>query len=208
VEFTGATNSSLAVRDTFHVEFIDCMFTQNSGENGSALTIESSEVFITNTSFTGNTAAAFGGAIYMASGDLSVYNSSFVDNHAGDAGGAIYHVEHQLPVVVEAYLEGNSAIYGDDFATPICTADYVTLPATQQSSGQPIRTEDNQLIQVQVLDCYNQRVATAAAASIVFAFTNATSGARQPSTGESYYSLSSGVVTAANLTVRRTRTQK
>ena len=110
-------------------DIADTVFTQNavtaSGSYGGAITVRSSELSISGSSFEGNTAEKNGGAMYIAyvgtstvDSDVKLEDTQFVGNTAGSYGGAIYsttHLDDSKAIVLNARsctFNGNESLKG------------------------------------------------------------------------------------------------
>ncbi len=111
------------------VDITATAFTANeavaSGSYGGAITVRSSTLTLTDSSFDGNKAAKNGGALYIAyvessssDADVTITNSDFTNNTADSYGGAIYsttHVDNSKAIVLDvrdSAFEANAALKG------------------------------------------------------------------------------------------------
>jgi predicted outer membrane repeat protein len=99
---------SLTAGVTFTVDGID--FNDANSGSGGAIFNNGGTVVITNSTFTNNIVAVFGGAIYN-NGNLTITNSSFGSNNAGD-GGAIYSMGGSVSITNTNFSTNTSANVG------------------------------------------------------------------------------------------------
>jgi parallel beta-helix repeat protein/predicted outer membrane repeat protein len=89
----------------------NCNFTQNTANEGGAISNGYSTLTVTNSSFTQNTAKYDGGAISNVDGILTVTESTFTNNSA-NYGGAIHNYVSFDANIHSSRFQGNSANYG------------------------------------------------------------------------------------------------
>ncbi len=90
----------------------DCVFSGNAAQNGGAIASDGTQLTVTGSTFTQNSAANHGGAIYISAGTLTATNNTFYGNSAtsGGQGGAIGAAATVNATNNTFY--GNSANYG------------------------------------------------------------------------------------------------
>jgi hypothetical protein len=98
------------------VHLTNCQFLKNqalstqSGDGGGVSVDGSTEISLTNCTFSGNTAARGGGGVYMgdSAGSVTLTNSSFSLNSAGAVGGGGLHIGGGSVTVTNSILWGNA----------------------------------------------------------------------------------------------------
>ena len=124
INFT-TTNSSQTfnIRESVISSIEDSHFTNNLKGDilaGGVLNLFNSEVAITNSTFTNNTAVRGGAISFKCSSimrcKLNINNTQFNNNVASKEGGAIYY-DYMFPSTFNVTFLNNSAPYGPDFAS-------------------------------------------------------------------------------------------
>ena len=112
----GSRGTALMLNKVYsaNIEASSFVFNSNDGRsntdvNGGALSATSSNVFISNTTFTNNT-SLFGGVLSASYSDIEVTNCTFTYNRAS-AGGVIYTIESSI-VIKNSYFFRNEAKEG------------------------------------------------------------------------------------------------
>lgn len=103
----GAISINKYENNVGEVSVSGCTFNNNKGEYGGAIYSKQAKLTVTNSKFNKNTAIQ-GGAIYTDSGLFKLYNSNFNQNSASKIGGALY-MNSENSVVDSTSFTQNSA---------------------------------------------------------------------------------------------------
>jgi predicted outer membrane repeat protein len=99
---TGAAESGIHSQNST-ITVANSVFTANPGDVGGGIAIfNGGGATISNCTFTGNSAAFYGGAIYAygsITGPITINSSTFSNNHAAHEGGAIYSSAASAPLI-------------------------------------------------------------------------------------------------------------
>lgn len=100
---------------TTSLSITDSTFSGNTANNGGAVyAFDSTHVYMTNDSFSNNTASASGGAVeVLGAGTLSVTNGTFSGNSASDNGGALVSQANGSTAILGVAFSNNSTLSGD-----------------------------------------------------------------------------------------------